>query len=143
MKEVKDLKFYDFEVFKALVEIEIARIKRYKKSSHFSVAFLYFPSITNLLVEKAPKEIDIAFRLRENLRSADVISPVDEDFVFLFLPETDKDQTTSLIKRLKKVTGIDLVEGVVSFPEDGKTARDLFDKMVQIMNDKLIPIIEI
>jgi GGDEF domain-containing protein len=95
------------------------------------------------LKEKKPKDIDIVFRLRENLRSADVISPVDEDFIFLFLPETDKKQISALIERLRKVTEINFVEGVVSYPEDGKTARELFDKMVQIMNDKLIPIIEI
>jgi len=138
MNKEKDLKFYDFEVFKALIEIEIERINRYKKSSQFSIAFLYFPAITNLLMEKKPKDIDIVFKLRENLRSVDVISPVDEDFVFLFLPETDKKQVGTLVERLKN-----FVEGVVSYPEDGKTARELFDKMVQIMNDKLIPIIEI
>jgi hypothetical protein len=143
MNKEKELKFYDFEVFKALVEIEIERINRYKKSSQFSIAFLYFPTIINLLKEKNPKDIDIVFRLRENLRSVDVISPVDEDFVFLFLPETDKKQVNALIERLKKVTNVNFVEGLVSYPEDGKTARELFDKMVQIMNDKLIPIIEI
>jgi hypothetical protein len=48
-----------------------------------------------------------------------------------------------LIERLKKSTDINFVEGVVSYPEDGKTSRELFDKIVQIMNEKLIPIIEI
>jgi hypothetical protein len=143
MSKGKELKFYDFEVFKALVEIEIERINRYKKSSQFSIAFLYFPAIINLLKEKKPKDIDIIFRLKENLRSVDVISPVDEDFVFLFLPETDKKQVDLLIERFKKSTDINFIEGVVSYPEDGKTARELFNKMVQIMNEKLIPIIEI
>jgi hypothetical protein len=55
MSKEKDLKFYDFEVFKALVEIEIERINRYKKSSQFSIAFLYFPAIINLLKEKNQK----------------------------------------------------------------------------------------
>ncbi len=143
MNDDKNLAVYDFEVFKALVEIEIERIKRYKKSHHFSIAFLYFPSIANILVEKSPKDINIIFKLRESLRSVDVISPVDEDFVFIFLPETDKKQIYHLIERLKKVTGIEFVEGVASYPEDGKTARELFDHMVKIMNDKLLPIIEI
>jgi hypothetical protein len=143
MSKGKELKFYDFEVFKALVEIEIERINRYKKLSQFSISFLYFPTIANLLKEKKPKDIDIVFRLRENLRNVDVISPIDEDFVFLFSPETDKKQVGALIEKLRKVTDINFVEGVVSYPEDGKTARELFNKMVQIMNGKLIPIIEI
>jgi len=143
MSKGKELKFYDFEVFKALTEIEIERINRCEKLSQFSIAFLYFPSIINLLKEKKLKDIDIIFRLKENLRSLDVISPVDEDFVFLFLPETDKKQINVLIERSKKSTGINFVEGVVSYPEDGKTTKELFNKMVQIMNEKLIPIIEI
>jgi len=143
MSKGKELKFYDFEVFKALTEIEIERINRCEKLSQFSIAFLYFPSIINLLKEKKPKDINIIFRLRENLRSVDVISPVDEDFVFLFLPEVDKKQINVLIERFKKSTDINFVEGVVSYPEDGKTAKELFNKMVQIMNEKLIPIIEI
>ncbi|WP_028949841.1 hypothetical protein [Sulfurihydrogenibium subterraneum] len=143
MQANQELKIYDFEVFKALVEIEIERIKRYGKSKHFSIAFLYFPSITKLLIENKPKDIDIFFKLRENIRSVDVLSPVDEDFVFLFFPETDKNQVEKAIERLKKSIKLELVEGVASYPEDGKTARDLFDQMVKIMNDKLLPIIEI
>ena len=143
MQANQELKIYDFEVFKALVEIEIERIKRYGKSKHFSIAFLYFPSITKLLMENKPKEIDIFFKLRENIRSVDVLSPVDEDFVFLFFPETDKNQVEKVIERLKKSVKVEFVEGVASYPEDGKTARDLFDQMVKIMNDKLLPIIEI
>ena len=143
MQSKQELKMYDFEVFKALVEIEIERIKRYGKSKHFSIAFLYFPSITKLLMENKPKEIDIFFKLKENIRSVDVLSPVDEDFVFLFFPETDKNQVEKVVERLKKSVKVELVEGVASYPEDGKTARDLFDQMVKIMNDKLLPIIEI
>lgn len=143
MKTNEELKFYDFEVFKALVEIEIERIKRYGKSKHFSIAFLYFPSITKLLQENKPKDIDIFFKLRENIRSVDVLSPVDDDFVFLFFPETDKNQVVKAIERIKKSVKIELVEGIASYPEDGKTSRELFDYMVKIMNNKLLPIIEI
>lgn len=143
MKNVEELKIYDFEVFKALVEIEIERIKRYGKSKHFSLAFLYFPSITKILTENKPKDIDIVFKLKENLRSVDVVSPVDEDFVFLFFPETERKQVEKAVERIKKNIGLDLVEGVASYPEDGKSSRELFDSLVKIMNDKLLPIIEI
>ncbi|PMP63584.1 MAG: hypothetical protein C0198_01405 [Sulfurihydrogenibium sp.] len=143
MKKSENLKFYDFEVFKALVEIEIERINRYKKSKHFAIAFLYFPSITRILEENKPGDIEVVFKLRENLRSVDVISPVDEDFVFLFFPETDKSQAQKAVERLKKTLGLEAVEGVAAFPDDGKTTRELFDYLVKIMNDKLLPIIEI
>lgn len=143
MDNVEELKVYDFEVFKALVEIEIERIKRYGKSKHFSLSFLYFPSIAKILSENKPKEIDIIFKLKENLRSVDVVSPVDDDFVFLFFPETDKNQVEKAVQRIKKNIGLDVVEGIASYPEDGKSSRELFDCLVKIMNDKLLPIIEI
>lgn len=143
MDKEKDLKLYSFEVFKALAEIEIERINRYRKSSKFSMVFLYFPALANILIEKKTNDTNIILRLKESLRSVDIVSPVDKDFVFLFLPETDKNQVDLLIKRLKKTTDIDFVEGAVSYPEDGKTAKELFDKMIKIMNDKLLPAAEI
>ncbi len=143
MEKLEELKIYDFEVFKALVEIEVERIKRYGKSKHFSITFLYFPSIAKILAENKPKGINIVFKIRENLRSVDVVSPVDEDFVFLFFPETNKNQGEKAVQRIKKNIGLDIVEGIASYPEDGKSARELFDSLVKIMNDKLLPIIEI
>lgn len=143
MKKAKDLKFYDFEVFKALVEIEVERIKRYKKSERFSVAFIYFPSIAQILAEKQVKDIQHVFKLKENIRSVDIISPVDDDFVFLFFPETGKKDAEKAINRIKSNVDLNLIEGVASYPEDGKDARELFDALVRIMNDKLLPVIKI
>lgn len=143
MKKSEDLKIYDFEVFKALVEIEVERIKRYKKSDRFSVAFIYFPSIAQILIEKQIKEVPHVFKLKENIRSVDVISPVDDDFVFLFLPETGKKETEKAINRIRSNVDLGLIEGIASYPEDGKEARELFDTLVRIMNDKLLPVIKI
>lgn len=143
MKKSEELRIYDFEVFKALVEIEVERIKRYKKSERFSVAFIYFPSIAQILAEKHIKDIQHVFKLKENIRSVDVISPVDDDFVFLFFPETGKKETEKAINRIKSNVDLNLIEGIASYPEDGKDARELFDALVRIMNDKLLPVIKI
>lgn len=142
--EMENLKVYDFEVFKALVEIEVKRIERYKKSEKFSIAFMYFPSITNILVKNKPKDfIGPVFKLRESIRSVDVISPVDEDFVFLFFPETGKKETEKIINRIRDLVKLNIIEGIASYPEDGKSSRELFDKLVKDMNDKLLPVINI
>ncbi|MCX7738260.1 MAG: hypothetical protein N2Z80_02425 [Hydrogenothermaceae bacterium] len=143
MKSTEELKVYDFDVFKALVEIEVERIKRYKKSDKFSVAFIYFPSIVNIIINKSIKEVNHMFRLRENIRSVDVISPVDDDFVFLFFPETDKKSVEKIIKRIQSKVELNIIEGIASFPEDGKDSRALFDTLVKVMNDKLLPVIKI
>jgi uncharacterized protein YjaG (DUF416 family) len=128
-------KIYSFDVFKALTEIEIERVNRRKEPSQFSIVFLYFL--------KEEKDIDVISKLRENLRSIDIISSADSYLIFIFLPEIDKRQVYTLIERLRKIIDIDFIEGVVSYPEDGKTARELFNKMVNLMNDKLVPIVEI
>lgn len=142
MEKKEELKIYDFEVFKALVEIEVERIRRYKKSDKFSIAFVYFPSIAQIIREKK-LDISHVFRLRENIRSVDVISAVDDDFVFLFFPETSKKDTQKAIDRLKNNVKLNIIEGIASYPEDGKDPRELFDALVKIMNDKLLPVIKI
>lgn len=143
MKKSEELKIYDFEVFKALVEIEIERVKRYKKSDKFSIAFIYFPSITQIITEKGVSNIQHVFRLRENIRSVDVISAVDDDFVFLFFPETDKKDTQKAINRIKDSIEVGIIEGIASYPQDGRDSKELFDTLVKIMNDKLLPVIKI
>jgi len=136
---------YDFEVFKALVELEIRRIERYKKSQTFSVAFLYAPELA--LRFKDSKEsmdtVDVAFIIKDSLRSTDVISPVEEDFVFLFFPETGKQNAEKVIQRLKEILGDQIICGMASYPDDGKTKQELFERLVEIMNEKLIPVIDL
>lgn len=88
-------------------------------------------------------DISHVFRLRENIRSVDVISAVDDDFVFLFFPETSKKDTQKAIDRLKNNVKLNIIEGIASYPEDGKDPRELFDALVKIMNDKLLPVIKI
>ncbi len=137
---------YDFEVFKALIELEIRRIQRYGKNSSFSIAFLYAPELASKIKKnkKSLEEIDVAFIIKDNIRSVDVISPVEEDFVFLFFPETEKESAQKVINRLKNVLGeTNIIEGVASYPEDGTDKQTLFMKLVEIMNERLIPVINI
>ncbi|NPA17331.1 MAG: hypothetical protein GXO05_06265 [Aquificae bacterium] len=138
---------YDFEVFKALVELEIRRIQRYEKDSAFSIAFLYAPELALRFKDSkdSMKEVDVAFIIKDNIRSADVISPVEEDFVFLFFPETNKESATKIIERLKSTLGNSerIIGGIASYPEDGESKQKLFAKLVEIMNEKLIPVINL
>ena len=136
---------YDFDVFKALVELEIRRIIRYGKDSKFSIAFLYAPDLAIKFQKNKDKlkEADIAFVLRDNIRAVDVISPVEEDFVFLFFPETGKEEAKHVIERIKKVINENIIHGIASYPDDGKDKDSLFIHLVDIMNKKLIPVIEL
>ena len=136
------LNIYDFDVFKALVEIEIKRNQRYKEPQTFSIAFLYAPNLVKEFKNKSFEEI--AFIIKDDIRAADVITPVEEDFVFLFFPDTGKKESKKVIDRIKKkLNNVEIIEGIATYPEDGKTPYQLFTKLVQIMNDKLIPVIEL
>ena len=134
---------YDFEVFKALVEIEIKRNKRYKTPKHFSIAFLYAPNLVKEIKTESKLKDEIAFMIKDDIRISDVISPVEEDFIFLFFPETSKKEAESSINRMKKKFNFETIEGIATFPEDGKSSYELFSKLVEIMNEKLIPVIDL
>ena len=134
---------YDFEVFRALVEIEIERIKRYRHSEAFSIAFLYAPNLAKKYKESDLSENEIAFLIRGNIRSADVVSSVEEDFIFLFYPDTTREGAKVSIDRIKSKFDFEIIDGIASFPEDGTKAEDLYAKLVKIMNEKLIPVIEL
>ena len=133
---------YDFEVFKALVEIEIKRNKRYQEPKTFSIAFLYAPRLAEKFKDKKCEEI--AFIIKDDIRAVDVIAPVEEDFVFLFFPDTSKKESQKAIDRIKaRFKDTEIIDGISTFPEDGETPYELFTKLVQIMNEKLIPVIEL
>jgi len=137
---------YSFDVFRALVEIEIRRIERYKKERNFSIAFLYAPNLVGRVkyYKDIDKEFEISFLIRTGIRSTDVVSEVEDDFVFLFLPETGKQEAKKVIERIKKsLPDIEIIEGIATYPDDGTTEYELFNKLVQIMNEKLIPVIEL
>jgi len=134
---------YDFEVFKALVEIEVRRNQRRKEKLPFFIAFLYAPNIVQKFKEKLLNCEGIAFCVSENIRASDLVSPVEDDFIFLFFPDTSGDKAPVIIERLRNTFQIDFVEGIASYPEDGQTEQDLFKKLVNIMNEKLIPVIDL
>jgi len=121
---------YNLDVLKALVDIEISRIKRYKKQQPFSIAFIYTPNI---------KDTDIATILRTDLRSSDVIASIEKDFVFVFLPETGKEGAYKFLNRINKKFTVKTVEGVVTYPEDGETSFELFQKLFNVMKEKMLP----
>ncbi|RMA96100.1 nucleotidyl cyclase domain-containing protein [Hydrogenothermus marinus] len=136
------LNIYDFDVFKALVEIEIRRNERYKEPKYFSIAFLYAPNLVKEVENNESLKDEIAFKIKDDIRSSDVITPVEEDFLFLFFPDTTQKEAKKVIDRIKKNFNFEIIEGIASFPEDGNTPYQLFTKLVNIMNEKLIPVIE-
>jgi hypothetical protein len=144
----KDLKIpnvYDFPVFKALVEVELRRIRAFgKKDERFSIGFLYAPHIADYVAGRSVKYMGFVKKIKEILREPDVLAPVEEDFLFFYFPDITREEAEKQVERIKKLfRNVEIIDGIASYPEDGETEYQLFNKLVQVMNDKLIPVIEL
>ncbi len=127
---------YDLDVLKALVDIEISRIGRYEKDEQFAIVFIYSPKIVE---ESKNGQIDVASILKEKLRASDVLTSVEKDFSFIFLSETNRKGAEEFLKRIKSELPEGTVTGVVTFPENGKTSFELFQKLLEIMKENMLP----
>ena len=135
MDNQKKEKFiYDLDVLRALVDIEISRISRYGKEGAFSIAFIYSPTVSTLEND----ETALASMIKNNLRSSDVLSAVEKDFAFVFLPETDERGTKEFLRRMKEKLPSDTITGYVTYPEDGTNSFDIFQKLMKDMQTKLL-----
>ncbi len=136
---------YDFPIFRALVEVEMRRIRAggLKGKTHFSIGFLYSPNISDY-ISGSPRYLGFMRKVKELLREPDVITPVEEDFLFFFFPDITREEAENKLNKLKQLfRGREIIDGIASYPEDGQTEYELFNKLVQIMNEKLIPVIEL
>ncbi len=130
---------YDLDVLKALVDIEISRIGRYEKDEQFAIVFIYSPKISE---ESQNGQTDVASILKEKLRASDVLTSVEKDFSFIFLSETNRKGAEEFLKRIKSELPEGTVTGVVTFPENGKTSFELFQKLLEIMKENMLPSFE-
>ncbi len=126
---------YDLDVLKALVDIEISRIGRYEKDEQFAIVFIYSPK----LEETQNGQLDVATILKDKLRASDVLTSVEKDFSFIFLSETNRKGAEEFLKRIKSALPEGTVTGVVTFPENGKTSFELFQKLLEIMKENMLP----
>ena len=135
---------YDFIVFRSLVEIELRRVRAYNKDTMFSIGFFYSPQIAEYLRSGNIRYMGFLRKLKQILKEPDVLSPVEEDFIFFFFPDiTRKEAEEKINKIINLFKGKEIIYGLASYPEDGKTEYELFDRLVNIMNEKLIPVIQL
>lgn len=135
---------YDFIVFRSLVEIEVRRARAHNKDTRFSIGFFYSPQIAEYIRSGNIRYLGFLKKLKQILSEPDVISPVEDDFIFFFFPDITREEAEAKIRDIKNLfKGKEIIDGIASYPEDGKSEYELFDKLVQIMNEKLIPVIQL
>jgi len=142
---------YNRRYFLETLEHEVARAKRYRRP--LSLIFLdidrfsafndsYGPSLGDRLLRS------IGMLLAEMLTEPEVVARFDVDEFALLLPEVNRAAavsiTTSLLARLAQVTvfsgsgtaeAVSASVAIVSYPEDGATARDLMATAASSMEE--------
>ncbi len=143
-KVIKLPNLYDFIVFRALVEIELRRVRAYNRDTKFSIGFFYSPQIAEYIRSDSIRYMGFIKKMKNILSEPDVITPVEDDFIFFFFPDISRKEAEKKVENIKKLfRGKEIIDGIASYPEDGKTEQELFDKLVKIMNEKLIPVIDL
>lgn len=118
--------------FRSMLEFEIARCKRYKKS--FSLALISFEIEDGEAIEDWEKIFKV---VRHTLRSSDLFAKVDKNQLAVIATETPKEGAKILLERLKKELEalkkegckVRFKAGAVEFGE-GDTSQTLFKKVV-------------
>ena len=143
-RNIKLPNVYEFVVFKSLVEIELRRVRAYNRDTKFSIGFFYSPEIAEYIRSGNMRYLGFLRKLKQILKEPDVLTPVEEDFIFFFFPDITREEAEEKLKSIKELfRGKNIIDGIASYPEDGKTEQELFNKLVQIMNEKLIPVIQL
>ncbi len=119
---------FTFGDFHAFVERELARITRYDvdRTEGFSVVFLKIPE---------GRRDEVTTVLENNLRQSDAVFE-HEDVVLMVLPNTNRMGALHIDEILKEFFESDLVCVIAAFPEDGDTAKDLFEMLEKILKDE-------
>jgi len=118
--------------FRSMLEFEIARCKRYKKS--FSLLLISFDIEECELIEDWERIFKV---VRRTLRSSDLFAKVDKNQLAVIATETPRDGAKILLERLKKELevlkeegcNVGFKAGAVEFGE-GDTSQTLFKKAV-------------
>lgn len=143
-KGIKLSNLYDFVVFRALVEIELKRVRAYNRNTKFSIGFFYSPQIAEYIRSDSIRYLGFLKKVKSILSEPDVITPVEDDFIFFFFPDISREEAERKVNSIKKLfRGKEIIYGIASYPEDGKTEHELFNRLIQIMNEKLIPVIKL
>lgn len=143
-RNIKLPNVYEFTVFKGLVEVELRRVRAFNRDTKFSIGFFYSPEIAEYIRSGNVRYLGFLRKLKKILKEPDVITPVEDDFIFFFFPDITRKEAEEKLKSIKDLfKGKEIIDGIASYPEDGKTEQELFNKLVQIMNEKLIPVIQL
>lgn len=111
----------------SLVEHHIALLERFGLQEDTQFAIVYF----NL---DGRPEIDLARIFQRILRKTDALFQDNDSFV-LMLPGTDWNGATELLAGIQEFLNQDSMDNIVTYPDDGKNAKELMLKLRELIED--------
>lgn len=118
---------FDKQNIESLVSYHIALLKRFDTTEDDEFSVIYFN-----LGNKKDRELATVFQ--KILRKTDALFQ-EKDDVVVMLPGTDWNGATELLSGIQEFLGQSLMDNVVTYPDDGNNAKDLLNKLGELVQD--------
>lgn len=118
---------FDKQNIESLVSYHIALLKRFDTTEDDEFSVVYFH-----LGNKKDEELASVFQ--KILRKTDALFQENDDVVVM-LPGTDWNGATELLSGIQEFLGQPLMDNVVTYPDDGNNAKDLLNKLGELVQD--------
>jgi hypothetical protein len=121
------MKFPTTDVLNSLLTHHIALINRFdtEEFAEFALLFLKLDDINDIEIKRS---IQIVFR------DSDVIFESGENYIIL-LPKTDWNGALELLNGLQEFLNIKFKDSIVTYPDDGKSAKELLKSLKKVIFD--------
>lgn len=118
---------FDKQNIESLVSHHIALLKRFDTTEDDEFSVIYFN-----LGKKKDEELSTVFQ--KILRKTDALFQEGDD-VTVMLPGTDWNGATELLSGIQEFLSQPLLDNVVTYPDDGDNAKDLLNKLGELVKD--------
>jgi len=118
--------FFPLTTLKSLISHHIAILQRYELDSDKEFSLLFFD------FGEYKEDIEIKKTIQTVFRDCDIIFEYNGDYIIL-LPKSSWQYSYNILKELKEFLNKDVIDSIVTFPEDGKNADELLDSFKKIV----------
>jgi len=118
--------FFPLTTLKSLISHHIAILQRYELDSDKEFSLLFFD------FGEYKENIEIKKTIQTVFRDCDIIFEYNGDYIIL-LPKSSWQYSYNILKELKEFLNKDVIDSIVTYPEDGKNADELLESFNKIV----------
>ncbi len=119
---------FPLNTLKNLISHHIAILERYDLQSEKEFSLLYFE------FGEYKEDIEIKKTIQTVFRDCDIIFEYDGDYIIL-LPKSSWQYSFNILKELREFLNKDVKDTIVTYPEDGKNAKEILDSLKKIVKE--------